>query len=71
MNTEEIMKRALFVAVLALGAILGSPRAARADCLIDSVASCNDDFGGNSNYYTIAIRGWCYMIRGGICAAGG
>lgn len=65
------MKRTLLVAVLALGAILGSPRPARADCLIDSVASCNDDFGGNSNYYTIAIRGWCYIIRGGICGAGG
>jgi hypothetical protein len=65
------MKRTLLAAVLAAGALLGSPRPAHADCLIDSVASCNDDFGGNSNYYTIAIRGWCYIIRGGICAAGG
>jgi hypothetical protein len=64
------MKRTLLAGVLALSAILGSPRQARADCLIESVASCNDDFGGNSNYYTIAIRGWCYMIRAGLCAAG-
>jgi hypothetical protein len=65
------MKRTLLAAVLALGAILASPRPARADCLIESVASCNEDFGGSSNYYTIAIRGWCYMIRAGICGAGG
>lgn len=65
------MKKTILAGALALGAILGSPRAARADCLIDSVESCDGDFGGNSNYYTIAIRGWCYMIRAGICKAGG
>ena len=64
------MKRALLAGALALGAILGSPRAARADCLIDSVNSCNEDFGGSSNYYTVAIRGWCYLIRSGMCGAG-
>jgi hypothetical protein len=65
------MKRTLLIAVLALGAILGSPRRARADCLLEAVSSCNADFGGNSNYFTVAIRGWCFMIRDGICAAGG
>ena len=65
------MKRTLFAGALALGAILGTPRTSRADCLIDAVASCNGDFGGNANYYATAIRGWCYIIRAGICGAGG
>ena len=65
------MKKFIFAGVLALGALLASPRAARADCLREAVDSCNDDFGGNSNYYTISIRGWCYMIRAGICGVGG
>jgi hypothetical protein len=55
--------------VLALGALLGSPRGARADCVIDAVESCDNDFGGNSNYYTVAIRGWCYIVRTGMCKA--
>lgn len=64
------MKKTILAAALALGAIIGSPRTARADCLIDAVESCDADFGGsNGNYYTISIRGWCYMIRTGLCAA--
>jgi hypothetical protein len=65
------MKKTILAGALALGAILGSPRPAHADCLIEAVDSCNADFGGAGNYYTVAIRGWCYMIRSGICAAGG
>lgn len=64
------MKKTILAGVLALTAILGTPRAARADCLIDAVESCNDDFGGSSNYYTVAIRGWCYIIRSGMCGVG-
>ena len=64
------MKKFIFAGALSLGALLGSPRTARADCLIDAVESCNDDFGGNSNYYTVAIRGWCYIIRSGLCGVG-
>jgi hypothetical protein len=64
------MKRILLASALALGAILGTPRPAHADCLIDAVATCDNDFGGNSNYYTIAIRGWCYIIRAGMCGSG-
>lgn len=64
------MKKTILAGALALGAILGSPRTARADCLIEAVASCDEDFGGNSNYYTVAIRGWCYIIRSGLCGAG-
>ncbi len=65
------MKKTLLAGALALSAIVGSPRAARADCLIESVDSCNQDFGGNSNYYTISIRGWCYMVRAAMCSVGG
>ena len=64
------MKRTILAGALALGAILGTPRPAKADCLMDAVSSCNEDFGtANSNYYTISIRGWCYLIRAGLCAA--
>jgi hypothetical protein len=63
------MKKTILASVLALGALLGSPRAARADCVIDAVESCDNDFGGNSNYYTVAIRGWCYIVRTGMCKA--
>lgn len=63
------MRKTILAGALALGAILGSARPARADCLSEAVASCNDDFGGANNYYLIAIRGWCYMIRAGMCSA--
>ena len=63
------MKKTILASVLALGALLGSPRAARADCVIDAVESCDRDFGGSSNYYTVAIRGWCYIVRTGMCKA--
>ena len=66
------MKKTILAGALALGAILGTPRDARADCLTEAVSSCDDDFGGsNGNYYTISVRGWCYLIRAGICGAGG
>ena len=64
------MKKTILAGALALGAILGSPRTARADCLIEAVESCDDHFGGNSTYFTVAIRGWCYIIRSGLCGAG-
>jgi hypothetical protein len=35
-------------------------------CLQEAIASCDEDFGGETEYM-VAIRGWCYMIRGGIC----
>ena len=63
------MRKLLLSTLLALGALAGSPTPARADCVIDAVNSCDADFGGSSNYYTIAIRGWCYIIRTGMCAA--
>jgi hypothetical protein len=63
------MKKTILASVLTLGALLGAPRTARADCVIDAVQSCDSDFGGNSNYYTVAIRGWCYIVRTGMCKA--
>jgi hypothetical protein len=63
------MKKTILAGALALSGILGSPRSARADCVIDAVESCDNDFGGNSNYYTVAIRGWCYIVRTGMCKA--
>ena len=63
------MKKTILASVLALGALVGSPRAARADCVIEAVQSCDNDFGGSSNYYTVAIRGWCYIVRTGLCKA--
>jgi hypothetical protein len=63
------MKKTILAGALALSGILGSPRSERADCVIDAVESCDNDFGGNSNYYTVAIRGWCYIVRTGMCKA--
>jgi hypothetical protein len=63
------MRNFLLAGALAAGAILATPRAARADCLIEAVESCDKDFGGANNKELIAVRGWCYLIRAGICAA--
>ena len=63
------MRKMILASALALGAILGSARPARADCVSEAVSSCDSDFGGANNYYTISIRGWCYMIRTGMCVA--
>lgn len=63
------MRNLLLAGALAAGALLATPRAARADCLIESVESCDKDFGGSNNKELIAVRGWCYLIRAGICAA--
>ena len=35
-------------------------------CLQDAVKECDEDFEPNDERM-IAIRGWCYMIRGAIC----
>lgn len=61
------MRRLMLSTLLVLGAVTSQATPARADCLTDSVESCNEDFGGSDNYYTIAIRGWCYLIRIGLC----
>jgi hypothetical protein len=63
------MRRLFLAAAFASGAMLGSPRAARADCLIEAVRSCNEDF-PSTQKELVAIRGWCYLIRAGLCKAG-
>ncbi len=37
-------------------------------CLQEAVEDCSGEFVG-SHHYTIAIRGWCYIIRSAICDA--
>jgi hypothetical protein len=46
--------------------LAGTPRIARADCLTEAIASCNADFPALSDRLA-GIRGWCYMIRWGMC----
>jgi hypothetical protein len=48
--------------------IAGTPTTARANCLWEAISSCNADFGSVSDRLA-GIRGWCYMIRWGMCSA--
>jgi hypothetical protein len=66
---ETHMRKLMLAAALTGGALLGTPQAARADCLIEAVDSCNGDFPA-SQKELVAIRGWCYLIRAGMCRAG-
>lgn len=68
------MKRLLTIAGL-LGVlwVFPNPTTATAEtttdrCLDEAIRSCDDEFGGDDRF-TIAIRGWCYIIRTGICKA--
>ena len=65
------MKRTIYALVSAL-ALLGSAPAAKAEpllkCMEQAIAECDARF-PPSDYHLIAIRGWCYMIGTGICAA--
>ncbi len=68
------MRRLITTALLA-GAVGLLPNPTPADatttavgCLEEAIDSCDDDFGGGS-FYIVAIRGYCYMIRAGWCAA--
>lgn len=65
------MKRTIFAAVLTLSAltITAPPARADTDCLVEAVASCNADFPPGDKFNT-ATRGWCYMIRSGMCRLG-
>jgi hypothetical protein len=53
-----------------LGA-LPAPRPADAataeDCLLEAYYSCKADFPSSNSERLIAIRGWCYLIRWGLC----
>jgi len=66
------MKRYLWALLLA-GAVGMTPNPKPADaaavagsCLDNVIADCNEDFSTDSEYL-IAIRGWCYIIRGSFC----
>ncbi|HEX9580733.1 MAG TPA: hypothetical protein VF970_06475 [Gemmatimonadales bacterium] len=64
------MKRFLWALVLA-GAVGMTPNpkpadAAAVSCLTDTIGDCDGDF-PNDSEYLIAIRGWCYIIRGAFC----
>ena len=66
------MKMLITSAVLAgMVALLPNPRPADAEelmgkCLLQAVRSCDRDFAGYDPY-TLAARGYCYMIRTGMC----
>jgi len=65
------MKKAVLTLVVGL-ALLGRPAPARAEnvmkCMLQAIADCDASF-PNTEYHLVAIRGWCYMIATGICAA--
>jgi hypothetical protein len=69
------MKR-LIMAALFCGfvALLPNPQPADAQetkfqgCLRQAVYTCDEDFDPDSEIL-VAVRGWCYMIRGAICFA--
>jgi hypothetical protein len=62
------MRKLILTAAIVSGSLLGAPRESRADCLLEAVESCNGDFPPSAKEL-VAIRGWCYLIRAGICAA--
>lgn len=65
------MRRAMITALLA-GAVgmLSEPVPADAQkltrCLLEAIDSCDGHFGGGDPKVA-ALRGWCYIIRGGWC----
>jgi len=65
------MKKAIYT-LAAAAALVGRPAPAVAEpfwkCMIEAVQECDKQFPPN-DYYTISIRGWCYMITTGICTA--
>ena len=69
------MKRLMVAALLAgfLG-LLPAPQPADAQesdtelCMREAIYTCDEDFDPDSELL-VAVRGWCYMIRGGICMA--
>ncbi|UCD24725.1 MAG: hypothetical protein JSW51_02065 [Gemmatimonadota bacterium] len=70
------MRRLLAIALASgLIGLLPNPRPADAQqeedgklkkCLQEAVKECDEDF-KPEDHKMVAIRGWCYMIRGAIC----
>jgi hypothetical protein len=74
-NVEEAPMKTLITSAVVAGivALLPSPRPADAmekfdKCLFEAIESCDRDFKGWDPYMT-AARGYCYIIRTGMCYA--
>jgi len=72
-RVEEVPMKTLIMSAVAAGAmaLLPNPRPADATdkidkCLFEAIASCDRDFKGWDPYMT-AVRGYCYLIRTGMC----
>ena len=65
--------RKLILTMATVGALGMAPApvpadaATAGDCLLDSYYSCSSEFSASTSENLIAIRGWCYLIRWGIC----
>ncbi len=62
------MKRTIFGVLFGFALIPALAPPAKADCLREAIDSCNTDFPPSDKFGT-AIRGWCYLIRTGMCKA--
>ena len=62
------LKPLVAAALMAAGSLAAPVAPVRADCLIDAVRDCNEEF-PPKDYYLIAIRGWCYSIHYALCKA--
>lgn len=66
--------RKLILAMATVGALGMAPApvpadaATEGDCLLESYYSCSSEFPSSDTDKLIAIRGWCYLIRWGLCA---
>jgi hypothetical protein len=69
---EGVYMRKLILSMAAVGALGMAPAPVPADammagdCLDGVIDECNEDF-PNTDEKLIAIRGWCYLIRGAWC----
>lgn len=65
------MRRTIFALVSVL-ALAGGAAPARAEgvirCMLQAVSDCDARFPPGDRF-NISIRGWCYLIQTGMCAA--
>ena len=65
--------RKLILTMATVGALGMAPAPVPADAatagggLVDAWHTCDRDFPSSESEELIAIRGWCYLIRWGIC----
>ncbi len=62
-----ILTTTLVGALGALPAPTPADAATARDCLVSAWHSCDKDFPSSNSERVIAIRGWCYLIRWGLC----